>query len=250
MADSVVDLARLRQSCAKCSLQTLCLPAAIGVNDMEQLDRVVRNRRPMVVGDHLYRAGQTLSALYVAREGAFKTTITDEQGMSQVIGFHLPGELIGLDALGTGAHGCDAQALTQANVCEVPLSQLEMVAAQVPGLQHQLLKIIGQSINRDHSHLEMLGVKSANDRMALFIHGMTERYRLLGRPAELLVLPMSRQDIGSYLGLVIETVSRTLNKMQEDGVISVHGRQVRILDMKRLASMAHMTSDKVISNKL
>lgn len=250
MANKVVDLVRLRESCAKCSLQALCLPAAIGLDDMDQLDRVVRNRRPMVVGDHLYRSGQSLAALYVAREGAFKTTITDEQGQSQVIGFHLPGELIGLDALGTGAHACDAVALTQANVCEVPLSELESVAAQVPGLQHQLLRIIGQSINRDHSHLEMLGVKSATDRMALFLHGMSERYRLLGRPAELIVLPMSRQDIGSYLGLVIETVSRTLNKMQEDGLISVHGRQVKILDMKRLSAMAHITPDKIISNKM
>ena len=228
MADSVVDLVRLRQSCAKCSLQTLCLPATIGLEDLNELDRVVKNRRPMQVGDHLYRSGQALGALYVAREGA----------------------LIGLDALGSGAHACDAQALTQANVCEIPLSQLETVAAQVPGLQHQLLRIIGQSINRDHGHLEMLGVKSAGDRMALFIHGMTERYRLLGRPAELLVLPMSRQDIGSYLGLVIETVSRTLNKMQEDGIISVHGRQVRILDMKRLSNMAHITNDKVAAHKL
>lgn len=250
MADSQVDLARLRQSCAKCSLQTLCLPANIGMDDLEQLDRVVKNRRPMQLGDHLYRSGQTLGALFVAREGAFKTTITDEQGQSQVIGFHLPGELIGLDALGSGAHACDAQALTQANVCEIPLSQLESVAAQVPGLQHQLLRIIGQSINRDHSHLEMLGVKSAHDRMALFLHGLSERYRLLGRPSDLLVLPMSRQDIGSYLGLVIETVSRAFNKMQEDGVISVHGRQIRILDIKRLAAMAHITPDKVVNNKL
>lgn len=250
MIDSLVDLARLRQSCAKCSLQTLCLPANIGMDDLEQLDRVVKNRRPMQLGDHLYRSGQMLGALYVAREGAFKTTITDEQGMSQVIGFHLPGELIGLDALGSGSHACDAQALTQANVCEIPLSQLESVAAQVPGLQHQLLRIIGQSINRDHSHLEMLGVKSAHDRMALFLHGLSERYRVLGRPSDLLVLPMSRQDIGSYLGLVIETVSRAFNKMQEDGVISVHGRQIRILDTKRLAAMAHITPDKVVSNKL
>lgn len=250
MADLVVDLARLRKSCAKCSLQTLCLPANIGLDDLEQLDRVVKNRRPMQIGDHLYRSGQTLGALFVAREGAFKTTITDEQGLSQVIGFHLPGELIGLDALGSGAHACDAQALTHAAVCEIPLSQLETVASQVPGLQHQLLRIIGQSINRDHGHLEMLGVKSANDRMALFLHGLTERYRLLGRPSDLLVLPMTRQDIGSYLGLVIETVSRAFNKMQEDGVISVHGRQIRILDMKRLATMAHTTTDKVISHRI
>ncbi len=245
MNTSVVDLARLRQSCAKCSLQALCLPAAIGVEDMNRLDRIVQNRRPMNTGDHLYHAGQHLSALYVAREGAFKTTVTDEQGVSQVIGFHLPGELIGLDALGSGAHGCDAQALTQANVCEVPLSQLEVVAAQVPGLQHQLLRVIGQSINRDHHHLEMLGLKSAHERMAVFLHGLAERYHALGRQSDLLVLPMSRQDIGSYLGLVIETVSRTLNKMQEDGLIHVHGRQIKILNMKSLASMAHATTVKV-----
>ena len=221
MPDSRIALVRLRQSCAKCSLQTLCLPATIDLEDLEQLDRVVKYRRPMHVGDHLYRAGQALGALYVAREGAFKTTITDEQGSSQVIGFHLPGELIGLDALGTGAHGCDSQALTQGNVCEIQLSQLESVAAQVPGLQHQLLKIIGQSINRDHSHLEMLGVKSASDRMELFIHGLADRNRLLGRRAEMLVLPMSRQDIGSILGLVMETVIRTLNKIQEESRIRV-----------------------------
>ena len=250
MSDSVIDLVRLRQSCAKCTLQTLCLPANIGMEDLDQLDRVVKNRRPMKLGDHLYRSGQSLNALFVAREGAFKTTITDEQGQSQVIGFHLPGELIGLDALGTGSHACDAQALTQANVCEIPLSQLETVASQVPGLQHQLLRIIGQSINRDHSHLEMLGVKSAGDRMALFLHGMTERYALLGRPSDLIVLPMSRQDIGSYLGLVIETVSRTFNKMQEDGVISVHARQIRILDPQRLASMAHTTVDSPASLRI
>ena len=250
MSDSVIDLVRLRQSCAKCTLQTLCLPANIGMEDLDQLDRVVKNRRPMQLGDYLYRSGQALGALFVAREGAFKTTITDEQGQSQVIGFHLPGELIGLDALGTGSHACDAQALTHANVCEIPLSQLETVATQVPGLQHQLLRIIGQSINRDHSHLEMLGVKSAGDRMALFLHGMTERYALLGRPSDLIVLPMSRQDIGSYLGLVIETVSRTFNKMQEDGVISVHARQIRILDPQRLASMAHATIDSPASLRI
>lgn len=250
MNDSVIDLVRLRQSCAKCTLQTLCLPANIGMENLDQLDRVVKNRRPMQLGDYLYRSGQALGALFVAREGAFKTTITDEQGQSQVIGFHLPGELIGLDALGTGSHACDAQALTHANVCEIPLSQLETVASQVPGLQHQLLRIIGQSINRDHSHLEMLGVKSAGDRMALFLHGMTERYALLGRPSDLIVLPMSRQDIGSYLGLVIETVSRTFNKMQEDGVISVHARQIRILDPQRLASMAHTTIDSPASLRI
>jgi CRP/FNR family transcriptional regulator, anaerobic regulatory protein len=250
MTDSVVDLARLRQSCAQCSLQTLCLPASIGQEDMERLDGLIKARRPLQIGDHLFRAGQATTSLYVAREGAFKTSVTDEQGLSQVIGFHLPGELIGLDALGSGAHACDAQALTQANVCEVPLAQLEVITGQIPGLQRQLLKIIGRSINRDHHHLEMLGLKSAADRMALFLHDLTERYSALGRQADLIILPMSRQDIGSYLGLVIETVSRTLNKIQEDGLISVHGRQVRILDPGRLLAMVHLPPDRSVKQQL
>ena len=239
MSAEVVDLERLRRSCAQCSLHVLCLPAGIGSSDLQQLDEIVRNRRPLDSGDHLFRSGQALGSLYVAREGAFKTVATNEDGESQVIGFHLPGELLGLDALGSGFHACDAQALTRATVCEVPLGQLESICAKLPGLQHQLLRIIGQGINRDQSHMEMLGRRQAAERVALFLHGLSERYKLLGRSGDMFVLPMSREDIASFLGMVIETVSRTLTKMQDDGVISVRGRQVTILDAARLDAMAH-----------
>lgn len=236
---SVVDIAKLRRSCAQCSLQVLCLPATINEGDIERLDRIVLSRRPLQRGESLFRAGQALGSLYVAREGAFKTVALDAEGQSQVIGFHLPGELLGLDALGAGQHACDAVALTHANVCEVPLSQLEGVAAQVPGLQHQLLRIIGQGINRDQAHIEMLGRRNAQERMAIFLHQLSERYRALGRQADKFLLPMSREDIGSYLGLVIETVSRTLGKMQDEGIIAVNGRELRILDARRLDAIVH-----------
>ncbi len=239
MSAGVVDLEKLRHSCAQCSLQVLCLPAAIGGSDLEQLDDIVRNRRPLEPGESLFRAGQSLSSLYVAREGAFKTIATSEDGEAQVIGFHLPGELMGLDALGSGHHACDAEALTRATVCEVPLVQLESICAKLPGLQHQLLRIIGQGINRDQSHMEMLGRRQAAERVALFLHGLSERYRLLGRSGEMFVLPMSREDIASFLGMVIETVSRTLTKMQDDGVIAVRGRQVTVLDAARLDAIVH-----------
>jgi len=239
MSAGVVDLEKLRHSCAQCSLQVLCLPAAIGGSDLEQLDDIVRNRRPLEPGESLFRAGQSLSSLYVAREGAFKTIATSEDGEAQVIGFHLPGELMGLDALGSGHHACDAEALTRATVCEVPLAQLESICAKLPGLQHQLLRIIGQGINRDQSHMEMLGRRQAAERVALFLHGLSERYRALGRSAEMFVLPMSREDIASFLGMVIETVSRTLTKMQDDGVIAVRGRQVTVLDAARLDAIVH-----------
>lgn len=245
MAADGIDLDRLRRSCAQCSLQVLCLPAGIGGDDLHRLDDIVRSRRPLEQGETLFRSGQRLASLYVAREGAFKTLATDASGVQQVIGFHLPGELMGLDALGRGQHACDALALTRATVCEIPLGQLEDVCAQVPGLQHQLLRIIGQGINRDQGHMEMLGRRQATERMALFLHGLSERYQLLGRPGDLFQLPMSREDIASFLGMVIETVSRTLTKLQDDGIIAVRGRQLKILDAARLDAIVHPPAEKI-----
>jgi len=239
--EPAIDLNTLRRSCARCSLQVLCLPATIEGSDLERLDRIVLNRRPLKRDEVLYRAGQPLGSLYVAREGAFKTIAVDADGNAQVLGFHLPGELLGLDALGSGSHVAEARALTQANVCEVPLSQLEKVASEVPGLQHQLLRIIGQGMNRHQAHVEMLGKRSAVERLAVFVHQLSERYRALGRSGESFLLPMSREDIASYLGLVIETVSRTLGKMQDDKLIAVRGREVRVLDAARLDALAHET---------
>lgn len=236
---SGIDLVKLRQSCARCSLQVLCLPATIDLTDIERLDKIVLSRRPLKRGDALYRTGAPLGSLFVAREGAFKTTAMDANGEIQVLGFHLPGELLGLDALGSGNHACEATALTEATVCEVPLSQLETVAAEVPGLQHQLLRIMGQAMNLHQAHVEILGRRSAQERLAVFLHQLSERYRALGRSGEVFLLPMSREDIASYLGLVIETVSRTLGKMQDDGLILVRAREVRILDAARLDALAH-----------
>jgi CRP/FNR family transcriptional regulator len=236
---NIVDLARLRRSCAQCSLQVLCLPATINNDDIARLDRIVLNRRPLARGDSLFRSGQALGSLFVAREGAFKTVALDSEGTPQVLGFHLPGELLGLDALGSGHHMSEAVALTQANVCEVPLAQLESIASQVPGLQHQLLRIMGQGMNRDQSHIEMLGRRNAQERLAIFLHQLAERYRALGRSGDSFILPMSREDIASYLGLVIETVSRTLGKMQDDGIIAVNARQVTIVDAARLDHLVH-----------
>lgn len=238
-APIAIDLNALRRSCASCSLQALCLPATIHGGDLDRLDRIVLTRRPLQRGDVLYRAGQPLGSLYVAREGAFKTVALDTGGATQVLGFHLPGELLGLDALGSGRHACDAIALTQATTCEVPLSQLEAVAGEVPGLQHQLLRIMGQGMDRHQAHVELLGRRSAQARMATFLHQLSARYHALGRSGVVFLLPMSREDIASYLGLVIETVSRTLGKMQDDGLIAVFGREIRILDEARLDALAH-----------
>lgn len=240
MSDApVLDLATLRRGCAHCSLQQLCLPAGISPQELQKLDDIVRRRRPVERGERLFRPGDALSAVYVARDGAFKTVSISEEGEEQVVGFHLPGELIGLDALGAGVHRCEAVALTTANVCEVPFEQLSYVASQLPSLQQQLLRIIGQSVGRDQDHVGMLVRRQAGERIALFLHGLSERYRNIGQSPTQFKLPMSRDDIAHYLGLALETVSRGFTRLQDDGVIDVVGRRVEIRSPAELKRLAH-----------
>lgn len=236
----VIDLASLRLSCNQCSLRQLCL-AGGGMTqaDVERLEGLVKRRRPLARGDVLYHAGAPMTSIFVAREGACKTSSLGEQGDEQIIGFHLPGELMGLDGLGHGTHRCTTMALESANVCEIPFADLEDIAAQIPSLQHQLLRIMGQSMGRDQDHVEMLGRRHATERVALFLHSFSERLQALSRPYIEFNLAMTREEIASYLGLVIETVSRTFSRLQEDGLIAVKGRRVRLIDPGRLAQLVH-----------
>lgn len=250
MSSPILDLAEIRRGCDHCSLQQLCLPAGIGAEDLRRLDGIVRRRRPVEREQRLFRAGDPLQSVYLARDGAFKTVSINEEGEEQIVGFHLPGELIGLDALGSGSHRCEAIALTTANVCEVPFDELAGVAAQIPGLQQQLLRVIGQSVNRDQDHLDMLARRQAGERIALFLHGLAERYRHIGESATSMKLPMSREDIARFLGLALETVSRGFTRLQEDGVISVVGRRVEILDLPELDRLAHGIESEDLRRRL
>jgi CRP/FNR family transcriptional regulator len=240
MSDSpVLDLIQLRRGCTYCSVRQLCLPGGINADDLQQLDRIVLHRRPVARGERLFRLGDPLTAVFVAREGAFKSVSISEDGEEQVLGFHLAGELIGLDALGSGEHRCEGVALSAATVCEIPYDQLSTVAAQVPGLQQQLLRVIGQSVGRDQDHLGILVRRQANERIALFLHSLGERYRNIGQSDRLFQLPMSREDIARFLGLALETVSRGFTRLQDDGVIDVTGRRVEIINAGELLRLAH-----------
>jgi CRP/FNR family transcriptional regulator len=233
------DLARIQRGCSHCSVQQLCLPAGINPLDLQGLEDIVRRLRPMARGERLYRLGDPLTSVYVASDGAFKTVSISEEGEEQVVDFHLAGELIGLDALGTGAHRCEAVALTAANVCEVPFEQLTTIAAKLPSLQQQLLRVIGQCVGRDQDHLGMLLRRQAGERIALFLHGLSERYRNIGQSPTQFKLPMSREDIAHYLGLALETVSRGFTKLQDDDVIEVIGRRIDVRDPVELRRLAH-----------
>ncbi|WP_165688554.1 helix-turn-helix domain-containing protein [Solilutibacter tolerans] len=207
--------------------------------DLDQLDDIIRQRRPLGAGARLFRMGQGLDSVFVTRDGAVKTVTFGENGDEQIIGFHLPGELIGLDALADGKHRCEAVALTQTSLCEIPFAQLGEVAAQIPGLQQQLMRVIGMSVGRDQDHKEILVRRQANERIALFLHGLSARYKAIGRDPVRLQLPMSRIDIANYLGLALETVSRGFTRLQDDGLIEVRGRQVELVDTLGLARLAH-----------
>jgi CRP/FNR family transcriptional regulator len=239
MSATPIDLITLRKGCASCSLQQLCLPAGISLAELQELEDIVKRKRPVEAGERLFRQGDRMGSVWVARDGTFKTVLVNEDGEEQVIGFHLPGELIGLDALGTGVHRVEAVALTRANVCEVPFDELSNVASHIPGLQRQLMRVIGQSLGRDQDHREILVRRQANERIALFLHGLSERLRTIGEAPDRIRLPMSREDIARFLGLALETVSRGFTRLQEDGVISVHGRKVEILDFPELDRLAH-----------
>lgn len=234
-----VDLPGLRRSCAQCSLQQLCLAGGMNLDDLARLDDIVRQRRPLSAGAPLFRMGDSLGSVFVARDGAVKTVTFGENGDEQIVSFHLPGELIGLDALADGKHRCDAIALTATSLCEIPFTQLGEVAAKIPGLQQQLLRVIGMSVGRDQDHIEILVRRQANERIALFLHGLAERYKAIGRDSERLTLPMSRIDVANYLGLALETVSRGFTRLQDDGLIHVQGRQVALLQPEALNRLAH-----------
>lgn len=237
-SDRVVDLNRLRRSCADCSLRLLCLPAGISREDIGRLDEIVRARVPLDRGEALFRAGDTFSSLYVIRSGSVRTVRLGDEGDEQVIGFHLPGELVGLEGIGDETHHCDAVALERTSVCAVQFAQLEQAAARVPALQQQLHRVMSREIMQDHEHLMALGRRTARERVALFLHSLSERLEYAGYDGSDFRLSMSREDIASYLGLALETVSRLLTRLSDEEVIAVDRRRLHIRDHAALAAAA------------
>ncbi len=233
-----LDLRLLQKSCASCGLNQLCLPASIGGEDLPRLDQVVQVKKALDREQALYAAGQPFRALYVVRSGAFKTYALDSDGEAQVLGFHLPGEIMGLDAIASGRHECSAEALDKSIACEMPYDKLEEIAREVPGLQRQLLRVISREVQHDQRHLVMIGRKVALERLAIFLHSLSQRLERVRRDPLLFVLPMSRRDLANYLGLVIETASRLFSRLAELGVIEVERKTIRILDPVRLRELA------------
>jgi CRP/FNR family transcriptional regulator len=226
-----------RVECRDCALFQLCLPTGINQTDLEMLDRIIRRRRPVKRGESLYRAGDAFGSLYAVKSGSFKTFSFTEDGREQVTGLHLPGELFGMEAISAGTHCCSAAALERSSVCEIPFERLEALGAQVPNLMRQFVRIMSKEILRDKRIMQMTK-SSADGRLAAFLLNLSERYRERGFSAREYRLSMSRIDIGNYLGLADETVSRLFTRFQEAGLLETDRKQVRLLDIPRLQALA------------
>lgn len=232
-----LTLEEIKISCSNCSLADLCLPNGMTEEETQQLDAIVKHSPPMQPGQHLYRAGDQGVTLFAVRSGCLKTYCTTEDGDEQVLGFTLPGELVGLDGLHSGRYISNSIVLETSSVCAVPFEQIEELCATVPSLHRQIMRVVGKEITFDQEMLMLLGKRSAEERLAAFLLSLSRRYKSRGLSATEYNLPMSRQDIGNYLGLAIETVSRLFAHFQEEKLLTVNRRQVSLQDLQRLKEM-------------
>jgi CRP/FNR family transcriptional regulator, anaerobic regulatory protein len=241
-AQPVIRLEPFKVACASCNLRELCLPVGMSNDQLERLDALVATRRAVPRGDALFHAGDAFTSLYAVRTGFFKTCVSSEDGRDQVTGFQMAGELIGLDGISTDRHTCDAVALEDSQVCVIPYHQLEDLSRELSDLQRHFHRIMSREIVRDHGVMLLLGSMRAEERLAAFLLNLTQRLRTRGFSSHSLILRMTREEIGSYLGLKLETVSRAFSKFQEDGILQVKQRHIEVLDADALQKMVNGTS--------
>lgn len=224
----------IKVACSNCNLRELCMPLGLSNTELERLDGVVANRRKVKRGGLLFRNGEKFQSLFAIRTGFFKTCIASEDGRDQVTGFQMAGEIIGLDGIMNDQHSCDAIALEDAEVCVMPFDRVEELSREITSLQRHVHKIMSREIVRENGVMLLLGSMRAEERLAAFLLNLVQRLHARGFSQSELVLRMTREEIGSYLGLKLETVSRTFSKFVEDGIVEVKQRHVRILNTDAL----------------
>ncbi len=228
-------------NCGDCRLNTLCLPIALNATEIDQLDEIVKRGRPLAKGEHLFRQAEPFSAVYAVRSGSFKAYATSDDGTEQVTGFYLPGEIMGLDGISNLSHCSSAVALETATVCEIPFARLEELSVQLPALQRRFFQMMGKEIARDRQMFTLLGKNSAEERIASLLLSISTRHHHRNLSAIRFRLSMSRAEMGNYMGLTVETVSRVFSRLQKQEIIKVDNREVEILNMDALKTAANAT---------
>ena len=238
MAETIKVRALPQAHCKDCSLAPLCLPLSLNNDDMDALDEIVKRGRPLKKGEFLFRQGDAFGSVFAVRSGALKTFSITDGGEEQITGFHLPSELVGLSGMDTEAYPVSAQSLETTSVCEIPFERLDELSEQLPQLRRQLMRVMSREIRDDQQMMMLLSKKTADERIATFLVNLSARCRARGFSAQQFRLAMSRNEIGNYLGLAVETVSRVFTRFQQNGLIAAEGKEVRILDSIELCALA------------
>lgn len=228
--------------CSSCGLRDVCLVEGLSAGELDRLTGMVSQRRRVRRGEALFRTGDAFDAVYPVHYGFFKTRVTSDDGREQITGFPMPGDVLGFDAISSGSFQCDAIALEDAEVCVVPFSGLESLSREFDTLQRQLHRVLSREIVRDQGVMMLLGTMRAEQRVATLLLSLSRRFEQRGFSAIDFNLRMTREEIGNFLGLKLETVSRTLSRLHDDGLIAVEGRRLRIVDAARLHDIVGLSS--------
>jgi CRP/FNR family transcriptional regulator, anaerobic regulatory protein len=234
---NVISISDLKVHCATCSMSELCLPIGLAPDAMRELDALITIRRHFKKGESVFNCGDRFAALYAIRSGSCKVTVPTEDGREHVSGYHMMGDIMGFDGIGSGWHGGQAIALEDTEVCEIPFDRLEELCQRLPPLQRNLHRLLSREITRDENLLLVLGSMKAEERVVAFLLNLSNRYRQRGYSSTEFVLRMTRGEIGSYLGLKLETVSRVLSHLQEQGAIKVEKKAIQLVNLTALKAM-------------
>ncbi|MES3020459.1 MAG: fumarate/nitrate reduction transcriptional regulator Fnr [Pseudomonadota bacterium] len=232
----------IKSSCANCSMHQLCLPMGLDDTDLNRLDQIIGRRRRVARDERLYQMDEPFRNLYAIRFGHFKTFQVNAGGGQQITGFQMAGELLGMDAISGDRHHCDAVALEDSEVCEIPFTRLEDLFGEVPTLLRHFHRLMSQEITREQNVMLSLGNMRAEQRFAVFLINLSARYAARGYSPESFQLRMSREDIGNYLGLTIESISRLLSRFKTQGWVKIDKREITLLDVPLLKAMAAGTA--------
>lgn len=224
--------------CKDCSLALLCLPISMDMKNLDALDEIVKRSRPLKKGEFLFRQGDSFNSVFAVRSGSLKTFSITDCGEEQITGFHLPSEFVGLSGMDTDVYPVSAIALETTSICEIPFERLDELSASVPQLRRQLMRIMSREIRDDQQMMLLLSKKTADERIATFLVNLSARFRSRGYSPYHFRLAMSRNEIGNYLGLAVETVSRVFTRFQQNGLLSAEGKEIRILDFMELCAQA------------
>jgi len=227
--------------CQNCSISELCLPFSLSDKELDVLDKIIDRKRPIHKGEQVFQDGDQMTSLYAVRSGTFKTFTVNEQGEEQITGFHLAGDILGFDAIAATEHPSFAKALETSMVCEIPYSTLDTLSNTMPKLKKQVLRLMSSEIKADQEMLTLLNRKNAEQRLATFISTLSARYHARGLSSKEFRLSMTRSDIGNYIGLTVETISRLFNRFHKAGLIKIDGKLITILDLDELNEVAGLT---------